>query len=159
MKIAANTVVTLEYVLKDDSGEILDSSDGEPLEYLHGQGQLVPGLERELDGKKAGDSLEVTVPPEDAYGAHDPDRVIEVERGELPEDLLPEVGMELNTEGPDGEPLIMWITEVNDESVTLDGNHPLAGQTLFFSIDVRAVRAATEEELSHGHVHGEGHEH
>jgi len=159
MKIAANTVVSLEYVLKDDSGEILDSSDGEPLEYLHGHGQLVPGLERELEGKKAGDALDVKVPPKYAYGEHDPEHVIEVERGELPEDLVPEVGMELTTEGPDGEPLTMWITEINDEVVILDGNHPLAGQTLFFNVEVRDVRAATEEELSHGHVHGEGHEH
>ena len=159
MKIVENTVVTLEYVLKDDSGEILDSSDGEPLEYLHGHGQLVPGLERELEGKTSGASLNVKVPPEDAYGEHDPERVIEVERSELPEDLTPEIGMELSTEGPDGEPLTMWITEISDASVTLDGNHPLAGQTLHFSIEVRGVRAATEEELSHGHVHGDGHEH
>jgi FKBP-type peptidyl-prolyl cis-trans isomerase SlyD len=159
MKIVENTVVTLEYVLKDDSGEILDSSDGEPLEYLHGHGQLVPGLERELEGKTSGDSLNVKVPPEDAYGEHDPERVIEVERNELPEDLTPEIGMELSTEGPDGEPLTMWVTEVSDDTVILDGNHPLAGQTLHFSIEVRSVRAATEEELSHGHVHGDGHEH
>jgi FKBP-type peptidyl-prolyl cis-trans isomerase SlyD len=160
MKIAADTVVSLEYTLKDENGEIIDGSDGEPLEYLHGHGQLVPGLEKQLEGKKVGDKLKASVPAEEGYGTHDPERVVEVTRAELPEDLVPEIGMELSTEGPDGEPLTLWITDVTDTQVTLDGNHPLAGQTLHFDIDVRSIRAATKEELEHGHVHGEGdHEH
>jgi FKBP-type peptidyl-prolyl cis-trans isomerase SlyD len=159
MKIAAGSVVTIEYTLTDDDGEVIDTSDGEPLEYLHGHGQLVPGLERELEGRKAGDSLKVVVPPKDGYGDHDPARVVEVDRSELPEDIDPEIGLELTTEGPDGEPITLWVTDVEEGTVTLDGNHPLAGQTLNFAIDVRAVRAATAEELQHGHVHGEGHDH
>lgn len=159
MKIAADTVVTLEYTLTDDSGEVIDASDGEPLEYLHGQGQLVPGLERQLEGHKAGETLAVDVLPAEGYGDHEPARVVQVERNELPADLDPEVGMELNTEGPNGEPITLWITDVSETEITLDGNHPLAGQTLHFNIEVRAVRAATEEELTHGHVHGPGHDH
>lgn len=155
MNIAANTVVTLEYTLKDETGEIIDSSDGEPLEYLHGQGQLVPGLERELEGKQKGISLEVKVAPEDAYGEHDPDRIIEIERKELPDDLTPEVGLELATDGPDGNPITLWIVDIEGDKITLDGNHPLAGQTLNFAIDIRDVRQATAEEIEHGHAHGD----
>ena len=159
MKIGAGTVVAIDYTLTDDSGEVIDSSDGEPLEYLHGSGQIVPGLERELEGRQAGESVKVKVAPADGYGDHDPNRIVEIERAELPEDLEPELGMELCTEGPEGEPIVMWITEVTDTNVTLDGNHPLAGQTLNFAIEVRSVRKATEDETSHGHVHGPGHDH
>lgn len=159
MKIGAGAVVAIDYTLTDDSGEVIDSSDGEPLEYLHGTGQIVPGLERELEGRQAGDNLKVKVSPADGYGEHDPNRVVEVERTELPDDLELEMGMELCTEGPEGEPTVMWITEISESHVTLDGNHPLAGQTLNFSIDVRTVRKATADEVSHGHVHGPGHDH
>ena len=159
MHIAANTVVCLDYTLTDDTGEVIDASEDEPLEYLHGQGQLVPGLERQLEGKKAGETLDVVVSAAEGYGEHDPARVVQIERSELPEDLEAEIGMELSTEGPGGEPITLWITEVNDKEVTLDGNHPLAGQTLHFNIVIRTVRKATAEELTHGHVHGPGHDH
>ena len=159
MNVAADTVVCIDYTLTDDTGEVIDSSDGEPLEYIQGHGQLVPGLEREMEGKKAGDAFKISIAAADGYGEHDPSRVVQVERAELPDDLEPEIGMELSTEGPDGESITLWITDISPSGITLDGNHPLAGQTLHFSIEVRKVRAATAEELSHGHVHGPGHDH
>jgi FKBP-type peptidyl-prolyl cis-trans isomerase SlyD len=154
MQIAHDSVVTLEYTLKDASGETIDSSDGEPLSYLHGHGELVPGLERALLGRKEGDSLQVEVAPEDAYGEHDPERIIEIARDELPDDVEPEIGLELSTDGPDGEPVTLWIVDIEEDRITLDGNHPLAGQPLHFSIKILVVRDATAEEREHGHVHG-----
>ncbi len=159
MKIADGTVVAIDYTLTDDTGEVIDASEGEPLEYLHGQGQLVPGLERQLAGKQAGDACQIKVLAKEGYGEHDAALVHEVERAEFPEDLDPEVGMELSTEGPDGEPVRLWVVNVTDKAITLDGNHPLAGQNLNFAIDVRQVRAATAEEISHGHAHGPNHDH
>jgi FKBP-type peptidyl-prolyl cis-trans isomerase SlyD len=160
MKIARDSVVSIDYTLTDDKGEVLDSSKGQkPLDYLHGHGQIVPGLERELEGKQLGDSFKVDVAPKDGYGEHNPRRIVQVPRTELPSDLAPEIGMQLAAEGPDGEVVPLWITAVTDSQVTLDGNHPLAGQTLHFAIDIRGVREATKEELTHGHVHGPGHEH
>lgn len=160
MKITANTVVSIDYTLTDDDGEIIDTSKGQaPLTYLHGHGQIVAGLERHLEGRESGDSLQADIAPADAYGEYDSGKVLRVPRGELPEDLTPEVGMRLLAEGPNGESVPLWVVEVSPSEVTLDGNHPLAGQTLHFAVDVREVRQATEEELEHGHVHGPGGEH
>ncbi len=161
MRIGKDTVVSIEYTLKDDAGEVLDSSVGEdPLDYLHGHGQIVPGLERALDGKDVGEKLTVDVSPADGYGERHQDRVFAVPRGQLPKKLQPKVGMQLAAEGPDGDAMPVWIIGVDDEAVTLDGNHPLAGQTLHFAIEVKSVRAATKDELEHGHAHGEdGHHH
>lgn len=155
MKIVEDVVVGLDFVLTDDDGEVIDSSEGEPLTYLHGHGQLVPGLEQALDGHLQGDAFEVTVAPEDGYGVYEADLIMKVERNELPQDMEPEVGMELTYEGPDEEPVSMWVIEVADNFVRLDGNHPLAGQTLHFNLTVREVRAATAEEIEHGHAHDE----
>jgi FKBP-type peptidyl-prolyl cis-trans isomerase SlyD len=156
MKIMQDAVVTLDFTLTDNEGEIIDSSEGEPLAYLHGHGQLVPGLERELTGHGVGDKLNVTVTPKDGYGETEEDLVISVDRVDLPQDMEPEVGMELTYDGPDDEEISMWVIEVGDKQVRLDGNHPLAGQTLHFAIDVRGIRVATAEEIEHGHAHGEG---
>ena len=153
MKIVEDAVVSLDFSLTDDDGEVIDSSEGEPLAYLHGHGQLVPGLERALDGRAQGDAFAITVAPEDGYGAYEPDLILTVERHELPQEMAPEVGMELTYEGPDDEPVMMWVMEVADSFVRLDGNHPLAGQTLHFKLEVRRVRAATAEEIEHGHAH------
>jgi FKBP-type peptidyl-prolyl cis-trans isomerase SlyD len=161
MKIGSNAVVSIDYTLRSDKGQVLDSSDGgEPLTYLHGQGQIIPGLEAALAGKSKGDALKVVVPPKDGYGERTPDSTVRVRREELPEGQEPEVGMELEAEGPDGESQQLWIVAVEKDSVVLSSDHPLAGETLHFDVTVRDVRAATEEELAHGHAHGEhGHDH
>jgi FKBP-type peptidyl-prolyl cis-trans isomerase SlyD len=155
MKIAQDTVVALDFTLTDDTGEIIDSSEGEALSYLHGHGELVVGLERALTGRAVGDKLEVTVSAEDGYGEVQEGLEITVERAELPDDLEPEVGMELACDGPDDETLTMWIVEVADSFVRLDGNHPLAGQTLHFKVEVVSIRPASPLELDHGHVHAD----
>lgn len=155
MKIEKNRVVEIDYTLKDDEGEILDSSAGrQPLGYIQGIGALIPGLERELDGKEAGDHLEVDIAPKDGYGEYVEDRVLQVSKDGYQGDAELEVGMQIQVELQEGTATAM-ITEIQDETVTLDLNHPLAGMTLHFDVDVRRVREATPEELSHGHVHGE----
>lgn len=157
MTIRNDSVVEIEYTLKNDAGEVIDSSaDGDSLHYLHGHGNIVPGLERALSGKKKGDSVNVVVAPEDGYGKHEPARVMDVSRTELPDDLDPEVGMMLAMRTPDGQTVPLTITEVSDTEVKVDANHPLAGETLHFDVMVKAVRDATAEELAHGHVHGPG---
>ena len=156
MQIAKNTVVAIDYVLKDDKGQVLDSSEGrEPLSYLHGAGTIIPGLERELDGKHIGDQLEVAVAAKDAYGERNEALIQEVAREQFDgvDDL--EVGMKFRVDSTQG-PMVITVTRIGDEVVTVDGNHPLAGQNLNFAVNVREVREATEEELSHGHAHGPG---
>jgi FKBP-type peptidyl-prolyl cis-trans isomerase SlyD len=161
MEIGPNSVVVFDYTLRNDAGEVLDSSDGsEPLIYLHGHGQIVSGLEAALTGKKVGDKFKAVVPPEEGYGEAGEGETVTVPREELPPGPDPEVGMELSALGPDGEEASLWITEVNDQTVTLTADHPLAGVTLHFDVEVKSVRAATAEELAHGHAHdGDGHGH
>ncbi|ACG73871.1 response regulator receiver protein [Anaeromyxobacter sp. K] len=161
MKIAKGSVVGLDYSLHLGDGKVVDQSEpGEPLTYLHGEGQIVPGLESALEGVDVGESRKVVVAPADGYGEHDPRGVQDVPRKAFPPGFDPQVGMELTAEGADGEPVPFAIREVKPESVVIDLNHPLAGKTLHFEVTVRDVRAATAEELEHGHAHGpEGHGH
>jgi len=155
MPIAQDDVVTIHYTLKDDADQVLDSSAGrEPLAYLHGHGNIVPGLERELAGKAVGDRLKVRVPPGDGYGEYDRALVQKVPRRTLKGIPDLRVGMRLQA---GHQPVT--VTRIAGDMVTLDGNHPLAGQTLNFDVEITAVRAATEEELAHGHVHGAGGHH
>ena len=160
MPVAQDSVVTIHYTLKDDAGTVLDSSSPqEPLAYLHGHGNLIPGLEKELDGKNAGDALTVTVAPADGYGEYDERLVQSVPRRSLRglKDIKP--GMHLHAQTEDG-PRTVTVTKVLGDMVTLDGNHPLAGKSLHFDVRIEDVRPATEEELAHGHVHGaHGHHH
>lgn len=159
MKIAADTVVSIDYVLRDEAGEVLDQSKGEPLAYLHGHHNIVPGLESALEGKVAGDKTRATVEPEEGYGVRNPNKVLQIAKSQLSDEMEPQVGMMLHAETEQG-PVPLWITEVRDEEVTVDGNHPLAGKTLDFEVEVKDVREASAEELSHGHVHGpHGHHH
>ena len=160
MPIVQNSVVTIHYTLKDDAGEVIDSSreGGEPIAYLHGHGNLVPGLERELEGKNAGDKVVVTVTPADGYGEFDQNLIQQVPRRQLQGIKNIKVGMRLHAQTPQG-PRAVTITRLVGDMVTIDGNHPLAGKNLNFDVEVTDVRAATEEELSHGHVHGEGGHH
>lgn len=161
MQIGNGHVVAVEYTLRDDDGDVIDSSEGdEPLVYLHGVGQIVPGLEKALEGHAVGDTVKVSIPPEDGYGTWDPEQVVRVPRDRLPADAEPEEGMELTGTGPHGEEILLRVVEVEGDVVTLDANHPLAGRTLNFDVTVKSVRAATQEELSHGHAHGDdGHHH
>ncbi len=159
MKIAQDSVVSFHYTLKDAAGTIIDRSDGEPLAYLHGYGQIVPGLERELTGKSSGEKLQVHVLPMDGYGEYDSGRIMKVPREALAG--IPDLreGMTLTARTRAGGQLEVIVTKVGPDAVTVDGNHPLAGKDLFFDIEIVDVRAASDEELEHQHVHGPGGHH
>ncbi|NJK89244.1 MAG: peptidylprolyl isomerase [Myxococcales bacterium] len=160
MKIAADTVATIDYTVRNDRGDILDSSKGQPMTYLHGHQQIIRGLESALEGLSAGERCSAAVSPSDAYGERDDEKVLSIQRDRLPADLEPEVGMMLGAQDEDGETVPLWIVEVGKDMITVDTNHPLAGQVLNFEVTVHEVRSATEEELAHGHAHGShGHHH
>jgi len=158
--ITAKKVASIHYILTDDEGGEIDSSRGhEPMTYLHGADNIVPGLEKELEGKKVGDQLEVVVAPEEGYGPESGAPPQPVPRDAF-EGVEPQPGTPLVVESEEGEQMQLWIVDVNDETVTLTPDHPLAGVTLHFKVEVMEVRDATEEELEHGHVHtGDEHEH
>ena len=154
MQIAEQSVVSIHYTLTNDAGETLDTSDGrEPLVYLHGAQNIIPGLENELTGKSVGDSFDVTIQPENAYGTVNPELVQTVPHSAFEGVEKVEPGMQFQARGDDGETQVITVTEVADSGVTVDGNHPLAGQVLNFSVRVEEVREATEDETTHGHLH------
>ena len=160
--IAKNSVVTLHYKLTLDDGSVADSSfGGDPLAYLHGHGNLVPGLERQLQGKKAGDKLDAIVPAAEGYGEYDPQGDQTLPRSAFPPDVEIQEGMGFHTEDDKGNPIPLWVKAVDTKGkqITITSNHPLAGQRLNFTIEILSLRAATKEELSHGHVHGPGGHH
>lgn len=160
MKIEKDSVVGIDYVLTDERGEVLDSSKdhGHPLLYLHGAGNIIPGLESSLTGRSAGEQFKISIAPEDGYGVRDERAVMKVNRDQFKgvDDL--EVGMQFRTEGG-GHSQVVTVMAIEEGTVTVDGNHPLAGKTLHFDVSVVSVRKATPEELSHGHVHGPGGHH
>lgn len=159
MTITTGSVVLFDYTLIDNEKDIIDSSkDGGPLAYLHGEGQIVKGLEKAMEGRKAGDSFSVSVSPEEGYGLPDPAKVavVTVDQIEGGEEL--EEGMQLEASNEHGQQIVV-VSKIEGDQVTLDGNHPLAGMTLHFDITIREVRAATTEEIAHGHVHGPGGHH
>jgi len=159
MQISKHKAVAIEYTLTNDAGEVLDSSEGQdPLTYLHGVGNLIPGLEEALEGKTSGDELKVSITPDKAYGERIEQLVQIVPRDRFEDFDNLEVGMHFHASHDHGETMVT-ITELTDEEVTVDGNHPLAGQTLHFDVKVADVRDATEEEIDHGHVHGPGGHH
>ncbi len=159
MEIAHNTVVSFDYTLKDSSGNVIDSSKGsDPLTYIHGSGALIPGLARALEGKTSGASFSVTVPADEAYGERDDDLIEVVPRDRFDANLDLAVGMQFEARD-ENERRIVTIVEIEGDQVTLDANHPLAGAELHFDVTVKSVRAATPEELTHGHVHGPGGHH
>ncbi len=158
MQIEKDRVVTLNYTLKDDSGKVIDQSQNGEFVYLHGANNIIPGLESALAGQATGDKLSVQIAPEDAYGARDESKTQQVPREMFPQDVDIQVGMQFQAQGPDGQALMVIVAAVADDTITVDGNHPLAGVSLNFDVEVLEVRAATEEELTHGHAHGpEGH--
>ena len=160
MQIAKNSVVSFNYTLTDNAGEVIDASEkGQPLAYIHGIGFMIPGLEKEMEGKSAGDAFQVSVAPEDAYGRHDPELVKVVERALFGEVESLQVGMQFQAETEDGVEVVT-VTRIEGDEVTVDGNHPLADMTLNFDVEIVDVREASAEELEHGHVHGPGgHQH
>lgn len=152
MKIEANTVVAIDYTLTDDHGQVIDSSiGGEPLTYLHGHHHIVPGLEQALEGREAGESLSVAVPPEEGYGPVHESLIQAVPRSAFAGIADIEVGMQFQAQAEAG-PLTVTVREVNEDSITVDGNHALAGQTLNFEVVVQSVRAATAMEMENSQI-------
>lgn len=159
MKITTNSVVSLDYTLKNNAGEVLDSSEGRtPLLYLHGVGALIPGLENEINGMEKGQSKTVTVQPEHAYGHRRDELLHVVPKSGFQGDEEMQIGMQVQLETEQG-PTIASIAKIEGEDITLDLNHPLAGETLTFEISIADIREATKDEISHGHVHGPGGHH
>lgn len=158
MQIAKNTVVSIHYTLRDDQGNVLDSSEGkDPLYYIQGIGNLIPGMEEGLEGKLKGDKLDIKVAPEKGYGVRNNDLIQKVPRTAFgDQEVRP--GMQFQAQTSNGAQVVT-VTEVGLDSVTVDGNHPLAGVGLNFAVEVMDVRQATEDELAHGHVHGPGGHH
>ncbi|PQO38534.1 peptidylprolyl isomerase [Blastopirellula marina] len=156
MKVAKNTVVSIAYTLKDVDGNVLDTADADaPLAYLHGFGNLIAGMEKALDNRDAGESFEVVIPPEEAYGSFDDDLVWELDKDQFGELGEVEIGTQFVLETEDDQVLVT-VAEIKDDVVIVDGNHELADETLFFEISVVDVREATPEEIEHGHAHGPG---
>jgi FKBP-type peptidyl-prolyl cis-trans isomerase SlyD len=158
MQIAKNSVVTIDYTLTGPDGQVIDTSVGrQPLPYLHGAGNLIPGLEKQLEGKSAGDTLKVTVAPEEAYGVRDESLTQTAPKSAFQSPNIA-VGQQFRADSPQGQK-VFTVTKIEGDSVTVDGNHPLAGIALNFEVNIKDVRAATQEELAHGHVHGPGGHH
>lgn len=163
LTLADNRVGIIHYTLRNDSGDVLDSSSGgEPLAYLHGHRNIVPGLEAALVGKTSGDQITVAVAPADGYGERQGEGPQRIRRRELPSDVDLQVGMPLHGEDEDGNHFTLWVTDLKGAWVWVDINHPLAGATLHFEVEVLQVRDAVAVELEHGHAHGldgRGHHH
>jgi FKBP-type peptidyl-prolyl cis-trans isomerase SlyD len=160
MSIKDNSAVSFHYSLTDDEGQQLDSSAGkEPLAYLHGAGNIIPGLENALTGKAVGDSMTVAVSAAEGYGEVQQELIQDVPRTSFQGVEQIEVGMQFEAQTGQGGTVPVTVTAVTDETVTVDGNHPLAGKNLNFDVSIEAVRDATAEELEHGHVHGPGGHH
>jgi len=158
--IKKDSVVILSYCLKNSNREELDRADKDkPFAYLHGNGQMVPGLEKELEGLAVGVKKDVKVSPAEGYGDLNPQLRIEVDRANFPKDADIQPGMQFEGQGDGGTRTVFTVKAVVGDKIHVDGKHPLAGETLCFSIEITGVRDATEEELTHGHAHGEGGHH
>ena len=158
--IANGKVVSFNYTLRNDAGETLDESGpGEPMMYLHGADNIVPGLERKLSGRGVGEKLDVIVEPADGYGERDSAGVQDVPREAFPPDAPLQEGVSFVVETPDGRAFPLWVVSVSETTVRCDANHPLAGVRLHFAVEITHVRDATREEMDHGHPHGPGGHH
>ena len=154
MTVKKDAVVEMHYTLKNDSGEVVDSSKGQdPMPFIQGRGNIIPGLEKALEGMKAGESCDVSVKPEDGYGVHHAEGIQEIPKEALQGIENIEIGMELQSQDEQGNPFIVRVEEIKDDVVIINANHPLAGQTLHFNVSIESVREATADELEHGHVH------
>lgn len=157
--IKKNDVVTLSYILKNSDGVELGSAGAEEaMNYLHGAGNIVPGLEEEIENMKVGDKKDVTVAPEKGYGDVDPSLLLKVTRSNFPADMDIKPGMQFSSE-MGGKENVFTVESIDGDNINVNGNHPLAGQTLHFNIEILGIRDATEEELSHGHAHDGSHHH
>lgn len=154
MNIQKDRVVSIDYQLKDAQGQMIDSSEGEPMVYLHGNENIIPGLERHLEGKKAGDSVNCVIEPADAYGERDDELVFAVAKTDFAEPDKIEVGMQFQSQEDGGGMRVVTVVGIEGDKVKIDANHPLAGKALHFAVTVKDVREASPEELEHGHVHG-----
>ncbi len=160
MQISDKMVVTIDYTLKDDNGTVLDSSTEGNFAYLHGANNIIPGLENALTGKTAGDEVDISVSPAEGYGEHNETMIQAVPRDMFDSEQEIQVGMQFHAESPEGEMIVVTVTDVEGDDVTVDGNHPLAGVNLNFGVKVIDIREASDEEIEHGHVHGPGgHQH
>jgi FKBP-type peptidyl-prolyl cis-trans isomerase SlyD len=158
--IGQNSVVSMHYTLKNDDGDVMDSSEGkEPMVYLHGANNLIPGLEAELTGKASGASFNASIPPEQAYGEFNQDFIQVINKSMFQGVESVEVGMTFVAQGEGGAQRQVRVTEIEGDDITIDANHPLAGQTLHFDVEVVDVRDATPQEIEHGHVHADGADH
>ncbi|HEY9686676.1 MAG TPA: peptidylprolyl isomerase [Coleofasciculaceae cyanobacterium] len=155
--IANGTVVSMNYTLTDMAGNILDASQGQPLQYLQGKGNIIPGLEKALEGLKPGEQKKVTVQPAEGYGQHNPELIFSLPLAQFG-GQQPQPGMMVQLESPDGV-VMATIVSADAQNVNLDANHPLAGQVLNFDVEIVEVREASPEELTHGHPHGPGGHH
>jgi FKBP-type peptidyl-prolyl cis-trans isomerase SlyD len=159
LMIGKNAVVSINYTLTNDAGEVMDTSEGrEPLTYLHGSNNLIPGLEKEMEGKSPGQDFKVTIPPAEAYGESNPELVQTLSKEMFKGVDNVEPGMGFTAQGPQGEQNIV-VTAVDGDQVTVDANHPMAGKTLHFAVEIVDVRDASEEEIEHGHVHDGSEDH
>jgi FKBP-type peptidyl-prolyl cis-trans isomerase SlyD len=158
-KVSADKVVSFSYTLRDNEGNTLEKTEGgEPMQYLHGYQNIIPGLESEMEGMDVGDTKKVTVKPAEGYGEFDQNLVFKVPRANFPQGIEITPGMEFQTQTEQG-PLVIRVEEITDEHVMVNANHPMAGQTLHFDIKIEGVRDATSQEKTHGHVHHGGHDH
>ncbi|MFT6300713.1 MAG: FKBP-type peptidyl-prolyl cis-trans isomerase SlyD [Saprospiraceae bacterium] len=159
MIISKNSAVYFQYSLSDETGDIIDaSSENEPMAYLQGHNSIIPGLEKEMEGKKSGDVMVVTVEPKEAYGERKEEMVQQIPRESFKAEDI-KIGMRFEATTPNGAVSVV-VADLTDETVTVDGNHPLAGKKLTFDVRISDVREATKEELTHGHIHGlGGHQH
>ncbi|HEY5702192.1 MAG TPA: peptidylprolyl isomerase [Gammaproteobacteria bacterium] len=156
MQVTKHKVAVINYVLKDEQGNTIDQSTDGNFAYIHGTQSIIPGLENVMEGKKAGDQVDVSISPGDAYGERQLENIQTVTRDMFPPDVELKIGMQFQAQSPQGQPLILTITSIEGNNVVVDGNHPLAGKQLNFNVEVVDVRDATEEEIEHGHVHGAG---
>ena len=156
MQIVKDKVVTINYTLRNDSKEILDSAQDGDFAYLHGAENIIAGLEQALEGKSVDDELSVSIEPADGYGERNPDMTQVVPKEMFGADGDIEVGQQFHAASPEGQEIVVTVVAVDDENITVDGNHPLAGVTLHFEVKIIEIRDASAEELEHGHVHGPG---
>ncbi len=160
MTVAKDKVVSVIYTLTDDQGTLLDTNKGqEALDFIQGHGMMIPGFEKALEGAAEGQTLSFTVSPAEGYGESNDDFIIEVPRTAFPEDEEVQVGWQVTGTTPDGQMQAFRVLAVSDETIKLDANHPLAGKNLNFEVEIVGLRDATEQELAHGHVHADGHDH
>jgi len=157
MKIADGHVVEFNYTLTDSNGSVLDSSEGHgPMPYIHGKRNIVPGLEKQMTGKMVGDKFQVTVEPSEGYGIRMEELVRSFPKSDFEEAQSLEIGAQFQVQDNNGNVFMVEVVKIEDDQVVLDGNHPLAGVTLHFDVEIKSIREATEQEMSHGHIHQHG---